>query len=180
MAAAVILAMMLGCGGAPRGPSTATRDAIAHAEELEAAREHDQARAAYEQAIADAPDRPSEIFARLELASQLAFWHDLPAAASQLEAVVALDDRLARAWHDLGVIRHALGDDAGARTALGRAVALAPSEPRPRIALAALLWDQGDLAGARAQYVALLELDLPDAVRAKVEWALTQLPEPED
>lgn len=169
----------MGCGGrTARGPATATRQAIAHAESLEVQRRHDEARAAYEQAIADAPDRESEIFARLELASTLATWHDVGGAIAQLEAVVALDDRLARAWHDLGVLRHAERDDAGARAALERAVELAPDDTRPRIALAALLWDSGDLAGARAQYQALLSLDLPSNVRDKVEWAIAELAPP--
>lgn len=173
----VALAVVAACGGAPRGPAASTRAAVTHAEELERARRHDEARVAYEQAIADAPDQVSEVYARLELASQLAFWRDLPAAIAQLEAVVVLDDRSARAWHDLGILRHASGDDAGARAALDRAITLAPRDPRPRIALAALLWDRGELGGARTQYRALLELELSDAVRAKVEWALTQLPQ---
>ena len=174
--AAGVLAIWLGCGGAaPPGPADTTRAAIARAEEHERARRHDLARAEYERAIAGAPDRPSEVFARLELASQLAFWGEVADAIGQLEAVVALDPRHARAWHDLGVLRHNQGDDPGAAAALERAVALAPRDPRPRIALAALLWQAGDRAGARAQYEALLELDLPDNVRAKVEWALREL-----
>ncbi len=174
----IVFTLLIGCGGqAAHGPSASTRRSIAHAETLESERRHDEALAAYEQAIRDAPDRPSELYARLELASQLAFWHDLGGAIAQLEAVVALDDKLARAWHDLGVLRHAQHDDAGARTALERAVALAPDDARPRIALAALLWDTGDLAAARAQYEALLELELPDNVRDKVEWAIAQLSE---
>jgi Flp pilus assembly protein TadD len=168
----------LGCGGraTTRGPSAQTRATVAAAEEHERARRHDEARAAYERAIAEAPDRPSEVWARLELASQLAFWGEVAGAITQLEAVVALEPGLARAWHDLGILRHNAGDDGGAKVALERAVALAPDDPRPHIALAALLWNAGDTAGARAQYEALLELELPDEVREQVEWALTQLP----
>ena len=33
----------------------------------------------------------------------------------------------------------------------------------------------GDRAGARVEYQALLDLDLPDPVRAKVTWAIAQL-----
>jgi tetratricopeptide (TPR) repeat protein len=163
------------CHHATPGPSPATRAAVSHAEDLERTRQHDQARAAYERAIATAPDRASQVYARLELASQLVFWGEIAAAVGQLEAVVGLDPGQARAWHDLGILRHELGDDPGARAALEHAVTLAPDDPRPRIALAALLWETGDLAAARAQYQALLELDLPDAVRAKVEWAIRQL-----
>jgi Flp pilus assembly protein TadD len=149
--------------------------AIERAEDDERARRHDLARAEYEKAIASAPDRASEIYAREELASQLAFWGEIQGAVAQLETVVGEDASAARAWHDLGILRHQLGDDAGARTALERAVALAPDDPRPRIALAALLWQTGDLDGARAQYQALLGLDLPDNLRAKVEWAISTL-----
>jgi Flp pilus assembly protein TadD len=172
-----VLTVIAGCGGAgaPRGPSAGTRAAVARAEEHERARRHDLARAEYERAIAAAPDRDSEVFARIELASQLAFWGEIAEAVAQLEAVVALDPKLARAWHDLGILRHQLGEDAGAQEALERAVSLAPRDPRPRIALAALLWQRGDRAGARAQYEALLELDLPPRLREKVEWALQQL-----
>jgi len=173
-----VLTVLAGCGGgsgASRGPSAATRAAVTRAEEHERARRHDLARAQYQRAIATAPDRPSEVFARIELASQLAFWGEVPGAVAQLEAVVALDPAVARAWHDLGILRHQLGDDAGAQAALDRAVALAPRDPRPRIALAALLWQRGDRAGARAQYQALLDLDLPPRVREKVEWALREL-----
>lgn len=180
IAAAGVLAIWLGCGGggaarAPRGPSEATRAAVARAEAHERARRHDLARAEYERAVAAAPDPASEVFARLELASMLAFWGEVGAAITELEAVVALAPRHARAWHDLGVLRHNQGDDPGATTALERAVALAPRDPRPRIALAALLWQRGDRMGARAQYETLLEMELPERVREKVEWALEQL-----
>ena len=163
------------CHHAAAGPSAATLAAVDHADDLERTRQHDQARAAYEQAVAAAPDRPSEVYARLELASQLAFWGEIAAAVSQLETVVGLDPAQTRAWHDLGILRHQLGDDPGAQSALEKAVSLAPDDPRPRIALAALLWQRGDLAAARAQYQALLRLDLPDAVRTKVQWAIEQL-----
>ncbi|MCB9563646.1 MAG: tetratricopeptide repeat protein [Kofleriaceae bacterium] len=172
---AACAALLVGCGGAaprPATPSAATRAAVTRAEGHERARRHDLARAEYERAIADAPDRASEIYARLELASQLAFWGEVAGAIDQLEQVLALDPSIARAWHDLGILRHHAGDDAGARAALERAVTLAPEDPRPRIALAALLWQGGDAAAARAQYQALLALDLPDAVRDKVTWAI--------
>jgi tetratricopeptide (TPR) repeat protein len=176
----LVVSSLIGCGGraAPRRPAAVTIAAIERAEAHEAARRHDLARAEYQRAIAEAPDRPSELHARLELAEQLAVWGEVGDAATQLEAALAIDPGLARAWHDLGVLRHHLGDDPGARAALDRAIALAPRDPRPRIALAALLWQGGDRAGARAQYEALLELDLPDPVRAKVRWAIDQLGDP--
>lgn len=173
--------MPAACGGAPppqRAPAATTRDAIAAAEAHERARRHDEARAAYEAAIAGAPDAASEAWARLEYAETLATWGEVAGAVGQLEQVVALEPTQARAWHDLGILRHHLGDDGGARHALTRARALAPRDPRPRIALAALLWSTGELAAARGEYEALLDLDLPDRVRRQVEWALTQLPAP--
>ncbi len=167
------------CGGATSarpGPAAATREAVAAAEAHERARRHDEARAAYERAITAAPDAASEAWARLAYAETLTTWGEIAGAVGQLERVVALAPTHARAWHDLGILRHHQGDDGGARHALGQARALAPRDPRPRIALAALLWNAGELAGARAEYEALLDLDLPDRVRRQVEWALTQLP----
>lgn len=173
---------LIACGSAtpsPASPSAATRAAITRADDHERARRHDRARAEYAAAIRDAPDPPSEAFARREYASALAFWGEVAAAVAELEAVVRLDPRDAPAWHDLGVLRHHTGDDAGADAALRRARALRPSDPRPRIALAALLWRRGDRAGAAREYRALLDLDLPPKVRARVEWALDALARPD-
>lgn len=167
--------MLAACAHPATGPSAGTRSAIDRAEAAELKRDHAAARAAYEDAVAHAPDPPSEIFARREYASSLESWGEIPGAIVQLEAIVRLDPRHAPSWHDLGILRHAQGDDAGALHALRTARDLAPTDPRPRIALAALLWSTGDRAGAAAEYRALLGLELPDRVRAKVEWALTQL-----
>jgi Flp pilus assembly protein TadD len=160
---------------APETPAARTRAAVAEAETHERARRHDLARAAYRRAITEAPDPLSEAYARREHASALAFWGEVPAAITELEIVVRLAPGAAPAWHDLGILRHSVGDDAGAAVALRTARALRPADPRPRIALAALLWHAGDRAGAAAEYRALLELDLPPRVRDRVEWALGQL-----
>lgn len=166
------------CHPAPRGPSPRTEAAIGRAEDAERARQHEQARAAYAAAVASAPDLPSEIFARHEFASSLAAWGEIPAAIAQLEAIVARAPGNAPAWHDLGILRHVAGDDVAAAVALRRARDLAPTDPRPRIALAALLWRGGDRAGAVAEYRVLDGLELPELVRAKVRWALEQLAAP--
>lgn len=182
------------CGGAaPRGPSDAVRAEIAAAETAERARQHHAARAHYERAIASARDPNSAAFARREFAETLMSWGEYPEAIAQLERAVAarsastpestpeskIDTQLAAAaWHDLGLLRHNRGDVPGAIAALSRARALAARDPRPRIALAALLWKSGDRAGAAAEYRALLELDLPARVRTKVEWALGELAKP--
>jgi Flp pilus assembly protein TadD len=163
---------------APTGPAAATRAAVERAEDAELHRDHDAARARYQDAVASAPDAPSAIFARREFASTLEAWGEVPGAIAQLEAIVAIDPDDAPSWHDLGILRHAQGDDRGAAIALRNARRLAPTDPRPRIALAALLWSTGDTRGAAAEYRALLGLDLPDRVRAKVQWALQQLDHP--
>jgi Flp pilus assembly protein TadD len=161
---------------APRtGPAPETRAAIERAEDAELHRDHATARARYEDAIAHAPDPPSQVFARREYASTLEAWGEVPGAIAQLEAIVAIDPKHAPSWHDLGILRHAQGDDLGATVALRTAATLAPTDPRPHIALAALLWRNGDRAGAAAEYHVLLGLDLPERVRTKVEWALHQL-----
>ena len=160
---------------APTGPAAATRAAVERAEDAELHRDHASARARYQDAIAQAPDAPSQVFARREFASTLEAWGEVPGAIAQLEAIVAIDPKNAPSWHDLGILRHAQGDDAGAAAALRTAESLAPTDPRPRIALAALLWQRGDRAGAAAEYRILLGLDLPDRVRTKVEWALHEL-----
>lgn len=176
----------LGCGAAaPRpapAPAEAVRAELDAAERAELARNHAVARRHYEAAIAAAVaappprDLPSQRLARREYAETLISWGELPAAAAQLAALVAVDEQNAAAWHDLGMVRHALGELPAAISALTTARRLAPDDSRPRIALAALYWKRGDLAAARAEYQALLELPLPERVRDKVEWALGQLP----
>lgn len=163
---------------APRAPAAATRADITAAEDALGRRDHTAARAAYDHAVASAPDRASEAYARKERASALLLWDDRAAAVDDLARVTELTPDDAAAWHDLGIVRHALGDVAGARAALERARALRPRDPRPRLALAALAWSQGDRAAAAAEYRALAELDLPDRLREKVAWALRELARP--
>jgi Flp pilus assembly protein TadD len=176
----VVALALIACGSAPRAkaasmPAAATRDAIARADEHERARHHDLARAEYQRAVAAAPDPISQVYARREYASALAFWGEIAAAVAELDIVVRLAPDDAPSWHDLGILRHQQGDDDGAAIALERARALAPRDPRPRIALAALRWQTGDRAGAAREYRALLALELPSKVRARVEWALAAL-----
>jgi Flp pilus assembly protein TadD len=177
------LGALLACGHAPP-PAAATaqpvRAELDLAERAELARDHATARRHYEAAVVAAMgaagrDLPSLRLARREFAETLISWGELPAAADQLAALVAADPRNAAAWHDLGMVRHALGDGPAARAALTQARSIVPSDPRPRIALAALYWKLGELAAARAEYTALLELSLPERVRDKVTWALQQL-----
>jgi len=167
----------MACGGRPRHPepSELTRREVAAAEEALRRRDYDGARAGYGRAIASAPDAASEAYARRELAGMLILVDERAPAAEELARVTTLRPDDASAWHDLGIVRHSLGDVDGAATALGRAKTLAPGDPRPRIALAALLWERGDRPAARREYQALLELDLPPRLREKVEWAIGEL-----
>lgn len=179
LALALAVALASACAHPrPAGPAPATRVAVTEAEDALGRRDHTAARAAYDRAVATAPDRASEVFARKERASALILWDERPAAAVDLARVTELAPDDPAAWHDLGIVRHAAGDIAGARIALERARALAPADPRPRLALAALAWSQGDRAAAAAEYRALAELELPDRLRAKVQWALRELAHP--
>jgi len=174
----VVIVFVIACGGrapAVREPAPSVKTEIEQAETAERARKHDDARAHYERAITIATDPASSAYARREFAETLASWGEVPQAIAQLEQSVQLVGDNAGAWHDLGILKHNLGDMPGATAALERAKTLAPEDPRPRVALAALRWKTGDRAGATAEYKALLELELPDRLRAKVKWALDQL-----
>jgi tetratricopeptide (TPR) repeat protein len=179
-AAALLAALTVSCGGAarpPAEPSPAVRTELAQAEAAERARRHDAARVHYERAIAAARDPASEGLARREYGETLATWGEATAAIAQLQAAVrARPD--AGAWHDLGLLHHQRGDLPAAVAALERARSLAPTDVRPRVALAAQRWKAGDRAGAAAEYRGLLELALPQRLREKVEWALRELARP--
>ena len=167
------------CGhAAPRGPTASVRAEVDRAETAEKARRHEDARKHYQRAIAEARDPESIAFARHEYAETLVSWGEAPEARAQLEIAVGANPRDPSAWHDLGLLRHHAGDDAGAIVALQRAAELAPGDPRPRTALAALYWKRGDKPRAAREYRAMLELDLPARLRAKVEWALVELAKP--
>ncbi len=171
---------MVACG-APQsvGPSAATVASIERAEAAQAARQYQRARAYYQQAEEHAPDGRSRAFAAAEHGRALAFWGEHAAAATALERAAAADPTDASVWHDLGIIRHQRGDVDGAIRALHRAIALAPKEPRPRIALAALLWRHQHLRAALAQYRALRHLPLPERLRVSVDWAIARLTGPQ-
>jgi tetratricopeptide (TPR) repeat protein len=179
--AAVLAMIVAACAHAPatpttpRGPSAIVRADVDRAEKAELARHHDVARAAYQQAVADAHDVPSEVFARREFAETLMQWRELPEAIAQLEALVAIKPDHAGSWIDLGVLFDAQGDLTRAADALERAKRLVPADYNPRLGLAAVRWKQHDYAAAVAEYKALLELTLPERVRAKIPWALDQL-----
>jgi tetratricopeptide (TPR) repeat protein len=175
--AVALTACAIACGGAARRPepSEPTRRQVATAEEALRRRDYDGARAAYARAIETAPDGASEAFARRELADMLLLFDERQAAAAELVRITALRPDDPRTWHDLGIVRHSLGEIEGAAAALEKAKALAPDDARPRVALAALLWEHGAKAAAKREYEALLLLDLPPRLREKVEWAIGEL-----
>lgn len=176
--AASALALAACAHAAPAGPAAAVRAEVDRADAAEQARRHDLAREHYQRAIALAHDADSLGFARHEYAETLVTWGELPEARAQLELAVAVQPGDASAWHDLGLLRHHAGDDPGAIAALARAEQLAPRDVRPRTALAALYWQRGDKASAAREYRGMLALELPDRLRAKVEWALAELAKP--
>ncbi|TMQ13244.1 MAG: tetratricopeptide repeat protein [Deltaproteobacteria bacterium] len=177
---AIACLALVACAHAPppRGPVPAVRAEVEQAETAEKARRHDAARTHYQRAIELARDPDSIAFARHEYAETLVSWGEAPEARAQLEIAVAAQPGDPGAWHDLGLLRHHAGDDPGAIQALARAEQLAPDDVRPRTALAALYWKRGDRASAAREYRAMLALDLPDRLRARVEWALAELAKP--
>jgi Flp pilus assembly protein TadD len=172
----VVLALALAaCGGRTPAPSAPVRAEVDKAETAEKARKHDEARKHYKAAIANAKDPASVAFARREYADTLISWGEYPEATVQLEGVTDAKPDDPTAWNDLGLLYHNAGDDRRALEALEKSRSLAPEDPRPRVSLAALRWKRGDREGARKEYEGLLGLELPDRMRAKVEWAIAEL-----
>jgi tetratricopeptide (TPR) repeat protein len=175
LALAALGAYACGCAG-PRLPAARpTLDLIDRAADRERARDYAAAESLYQQAKREAPDQRSRIFATREHARALVFWGRHAAAESELSALVALAPAAAPAWHDLAMLRHRRGDTAGAIAGFRRAIAAARRDPRPRIALCAVLVNERRYDAAIAEYQALLELPLPAHVRTAVHEALALL-----
>jgi tetratricopeptide (TPR) repeat protein len=180
-AAVIVAVVVAACARpAPRVPAPAedVRREIDQAETAERARRHDEARTHYQRAVANAKDPASIAFARREYGETLMSWGEYPEAIAQLEGVIAVAPNHVASWNDLGLLHHNQGNDTRAIEALERARDLAPRDWRPRRNLAVLRWKRGDRAGALAEYSAMLELDLPDRLRDKVTWAITELRKP--
>lgn len=193
--AALATLVLAACGRKP--PATPVQDNIVRveiekAEAAEQKREHLIARQHYEKAVAAARDPASIGYARREFGETLATWGEFAEARSQLETSVAAVETDPIAWQMLGVVRHKLGDIAGAFVALEKSKALAPRSWIPRQTLAALHWIRGEgrsadpdpakadqhRAAALAEYQAMLDLELPARLREKVEWAVGVLSKP--
>ncbi len=138
-------------------------------------RQHEVARAEYERALVDAKDPETASLARREYAETLGTWGETAHAVELLERAVELAPADPAAWNDLGVFYHLVGDDPKALAALEKAKALAPRDWRPRRQLAMLLVVMHEYDRATAEYRAMLELDLPDRLRAAVHKALELL-----
>lgn len=192
LALAVALAGCARAKPAQSGPDTTVRVEIDKAEAAERQRQHLVAREHYERAVAAARDPASVGFAKREFGETLATWGEFAEARAQLEGAVAAVPNDAIAWQMLGVVRHKLGDLPAAFAALEKSKALAPRAWIPRQTLAALHWSRGEgrtsdpdparaanhRAAALAEYKAMLDLELPDRLREKVEWAIGVLSAP--
>lgn len=159
----------------PATPAPATRALLERAEAAERERRYDRADALYREARGRAPDPASRAAAAVAHGRALVFWGAYQQAEAALDEATRLAPGNAGAWHDLGMVRHELGDLAGAEIAFRRSVAVQPRDGRSRIALAALLWKQRRLRDALREYESLAELELPERVRDRVDWAIHTL-----
>lgn len=145
------------------------------AHEAESAREYLRAQALYEQAKEAAPDAPSRAVAARAYGRALIFYGEYDRAEKELSEAARLQPDDPGTWHDVGMVRHRLGDDPGAERAFREAIHRAPRDGRPRLALAALLTKQTRFVEALDEYRQLARLDLPERVRASVAWAIQAL-----
>ena len=159
----------------PQDPRAIVKADIARAEDAELHRKHDVARTEYERALVDAKDPHTAALARREYAETLGTWGETAKAVGLLERAVELAPADPAAWNDLGVFYHLAGNDGKALAALEKSKALAPRDWRPRRQLAMLLVVMHDYDRAEAEYRAMLDLDLPDRLRAAVHKALELL-----
>lgn len=167
------------CGGGQRPPVTAmaTHEHVQRGEAAERSRAYDEARAHYQVAVDTAPDPGSRAFAARKFGRALIFWGELDNGARQLSLSLDNDRNDPGTWHDLAMVEFSRGNVPQAETAFRHAKRLAPGDPRPRIALAAMLWKSGQLAPALVEYRALAKLDLPPKLASAVAWAIARLEE---
>jgi tetratricopeptide (TPR) repeat protein len=148
---------------------------LQQAQNAERARQHEQARKLYVQAAAAAGETQNGAVVAKQFADTLLSWGEFENGRDQLKRCVALAPNRADAWNDLGIVLHQLGDSNGAATALQTAATLAPKDPRPQIALAALWWTTKQYEKSLAQYRKISELNVDAGVRSKVQWAIETL-----
>ena len=102
---------------------------------LYAANKRDEARTAFERAIALEPENANLPFS---LALLLAEEGDLEGAISAFERAVAADEGFGRAWYNLGLAYSQYGDPRKALAALARAEETSPGSPDPAYAAATI------------------------------------------
>lgn len=95
----------------------------------------------------------------LQRARQLAATGEDEAAKQAYVDVLRLDPAHFSALNELGVLAQGSGHRSAARTAYARAVLCHPGNPIGRVNLANLLFEEGDIAGARGHYQAALAVD---------------------
>jgi tetratricopeptide (TPR) repeat protein len=101
-------------------------------------------------------------------------------AEASLRSAVRRDPRLWEAWHDLGAVLFARGDDEAAVDAFRRALAINPAHAPALLARAEAYRRLGDVAHARADYEEFLRRQ-PDSAegRARMASLLRQAGEPD-
>ena len=162
---------------APQHPerSPSTVELVKEARSAGGQRRYDRANELFERARDTAPDPPSRAYASREHGRALAHWGRDELAQAALEDAVASDPGLADAWHDLGILRYRAGQTEAAERALSRAARLEPTDPRPRVALAALHVNARQFDQARAMYRELYDLDISAPMREAIDEALALL-----
>jgi len=83
-------------------------------------------------------------------------------AKARLQAAIDLDGKLWEAWHNLGVLRAADGDDDGAIAAFDKALAINSSHAPTHLARAESLRRTGRTKDARGEYEQVLQTSAPD------------------
>jgi tetratricopeptide (TPR) repeat protein len=134
----LVAALLAACGGTPKRTEKPPEKVALPPANPEALREFDAALRAL--ALGDA---------------------EIARAKESLRAAVELDERLWEAWHNLGVIEFAEGDDDAATSAFGRALAINPSHRPSLLARAESHRRAGRIGKARRDYERALRL-LPE------------------
>lgn len=102
-------------------------------------------------------------------------------AEARLRSAVRRDPRLWEAWHDLGAVLFARGDDEGAAGAFSEALEVNPAHTPALLARAEARRRAGEVAGARADYEEALRRVPDDAgARARLASLLREAGEPDD
>lgn len=119
----------------------------------------DEAKQSFEQAEAMTAKPAS---AQFGLARALGFSGDAVQAVAMLKTALANDPKLVDGWIFLGQLQRALGDNAAAREAFDKALALSPGNPAALRDRAALLLAMDELVPADADIAAILKANAQD------------------